>query len=98
MTDPTQVPLFKVTVITESLVDGSVHTTVFDKAEVNAQVIPPEAEIDTEEVIAALRENRAPRPARPPKVVIALQPHAREDGVWSHSTIEPIPLPDSWDD
>lgn len=98
MTDPTLVPLFKVTVITESLADGSVHTTVFDKAEVNAQVIPPEAEIDTEEVIAALRENRAPRPARPPKVFITLQPYAREDGIWSQTTIEPIPLPDSWDD
>lgn len=97
MTDSTQVPLFKVTVITESLADGSVHTTVFDTSEVNAQVISPEPTIDTEEVIAALRENRVPRPVRPPippKIVITLQPYAHEDGVWSHSTIEPAPKDD----
>lgn len=72
--DPTQVPYYKVTVITENLANGSTETTVFDRAQVAVDQILPEPEP------IGLGFAKVPPP---PRIEVSIQPYRDEKtGIW----------------
>lgn len=76
MTDPTQAPFYKVTVITENLASGTIETTVFDKAGLTVDHTWPEPEP------IGLGQVFIKEPA-PPRINMSIQPHCDEEtGVW----------------
>lgn len=76
--DPTQQHLLKVTITTESLVDGLSETTVFSKAAV--KVSQAEA---TESLVLPQYGLKVPHVPPPPKILIEIQPYRDETtGIW----------------
>lgn len=76
--DPTQQHLLKVTITTESLVDGLSETTIFSKAAV--QVSQAEA---TEALVLPQYGSRVTHEPPPPKILIEIQPYRDETtGIW----------------
>ena len=73
--DLTQVPYYKVTVITENLADGSTETTVFDRAQVAVEQVFPEPE--------PIGLDRFVNVPPPPRINVSIQPlRDEETGIW----------------